>query len=160
MVWIHYSKSQKPIKKLLDDSECIHQHTHWKPLGLWLSESTKWMSWMKSEMPEWVDDVKNIYKVSIKRKSNILTISSLKEMEEFTEKYGVNSYIDWKKVCKEYDGIIFKNYEKNRTEIFSIQDYEVLKKYIDKYYWYYAVDISSACIFRPSKVVSKFELIY
>ena len=55
--------------------------------------------------------------------------------------------INWEKVCKDYDGIFFMNYRK-------ILDDESVE-YGDEFIWYNMLDVSSACIFRPSKVISK-----
>ena len=172
MVWIHYSK--KPIEKLLNDSECNNQRPTPKPLGLWLSKDTEWLEWMKSEMPQWVKKVKYIYKISIKKNANILKISSFKDLVDLHNKY-MNKYrfnsvfedddmfepytyeIDWKRVCSDYDGIIFTNYYKILEKVNKLS--ENSKYYRTVFEWYHTLDINSACIFRPSKTISKIELV-
>lgn len=171
MVWIHYSN--KSIEKLLDDDNCSKQRPTSKPLGLWVSKNTEWLEWMESEMPRWAKSVKYIYKISIKKNANILRISSFEDVLELHNKYmyriknnlkdtslfgPYDYYIDWKKVCQDYDGIIFTNYQKIQEKIRKISKDN--KQYRTEYAWYHTLDINSACIFRPSKVISKFELIY
>lgn len=175
MVWIHYS--EETIEKLLDDDACIKQHFHFKPFGLWLSKDSEWLEWMKSEMPEWIEEVNYIYKISIKKNTNLLKISSFEDVVKLHNKYMVKAnfvnppeiwneeifepylyFINWKKVCQDYDGIIFTNYQKIQEKIRKISKDN--KQYRTEYAWYHTLDINSACIFRPSKVISKFELIY
>ena len=175
MVWIHYSK--KPIEKLLNDDSCIYQTLEFKPEGLWLSKNSEWLEWMESDMPEWVEEVNYIYKISIKKNSNLINISSFKDLENFQDKYMIKAnwetipnfwditkyessvyLINWKKVCSDYDGIVFTNYYKILEKINKISKDN--KHNLTKFLWYHGLDVNSVCIFRPSKVVSKFELIY
>jgi hypothetical protein len=175
MVWIHYSK--KSIEKLLDDDTCIYQQLEFKPEGLWLSKDSEWLEYAKIELPERFKNINYIYKISIKKNSNLLKISSFKDLEIFQDKYMIKTdwtsipnfwditkyesslyLINWIKVCQDYDGIIFTNYKKILEKIIEISKNN--KHNMTKFLWYHSLDINSACIFRPSKIVSKFELIY
>lgn len=162
MVWIHYSSNS--IEKLLDDDSCFYQYSTVKPFGLWLSKNTEWLEWMKSEMPEWIDDVKYIYKISLKKNSNILKISNKKQLDIFNEKYkdkNNEKFINWKKVCQDYDGVFFDNYNDIKMKLLSTTytDENKFKYVLNKYYWYFMIDVSSMCIFRPNKILSKITLI-
>ncbi len=175
MVWIHTSRSR--IDSLLDDAasnNCAKQHKYMmKPAGLWLGYGNSWLNWQKIEMPEWYDSIKFIYKMNFMKDINVLTINSLEDLNNFIDTYGYtfkqNSFktnlIDWKKVCEKYDGIIFKNFDKIKEKIYPpfMMDYNQFRKayelYWEKYSWYSFIDIDSACIFRPSQVISSFSLI-
>ena len=160
---------------MLDDNTCIHQkYSSIKPFGLWLSKDTEWLEWMESEMPEWAESVKYIYKISIKKNANILRISSFKDLvnlhNRYMNKYRIESEtfkdvlyepysyeIDWERVCSDYDGVVFTNYYKILEKVNKLSKND--KHYRTVFWWYKTLDVNSICIFRPSKTISKVELI-
>jgi len=155
MVWYHLSE-----KKIIElyDIECKDANVkkHLKPRGLWLSYNNEWEKWNDTGEPGVfiVGDYKYKYRVTFRKNLNVLKIETLQDLYDFNKKYGskdkhVKSIIriNWEKVCKDYDGIFFTNYNKIR------QDESV--EYNDEFAWYYTLDVSSACIFRTSKVISK-----
>jgi len=113
-----------------------------KPKGLWYQINGSWNEWCSIEMPHWLDD-KVDWELSID-KSNVLIIDTLEKFNLFETKYQAkhpylpsNNYIDWKKVCKDYDGIEIPNYMYSKR--FSSM-------------WYYGWDVASGCIWNLKKV--------
>jgi len=175
MVWIHTSK--KKIEKLIDDTDCKKQYIFIRPFGLWLALGSAWLDWMNSEMPEWKKAVKHVYKFNFKKDINVIKISTFDELVKFHDKYVVKTFsheyngekffdyfIDWPRVCKDYDGIIFSNYNKIKSYIYDLKQNEIMLKiptFRSKshhiYNWFGFIDIDSACIWKPSAVISSFE---
>jgi len=156
MVWIH--ASAHTIKMPLRDIS--QQHTGFKPNGMWFGYDHDWIEWMKAEMPEWYRENKYLYKCNLKRNINVLHIKTLKQLEQFIDKYGINKKfmsINWPLVAKEYDGIMFTNYHTIRNKINRIIEDNSTK--FDRYIWYQTYDIDSMCIWKPSSVVSSLTLI-
>ena len=155
MTWYHLSK--KSISEIYDVN-CNRQSktNKLKPSGFWLSKNSAWEEWINDNfesLSSW--DYKYKYKVTFKKNINVLKISTFADLENFTQKYGIEyektgEYFsaDWKKICEEYDGIFFENYEKIRGYLWD-------NNLTDIYIWYLSLDVSSACIFRPSRVISK-----
>jgi hypothetical protein len=147
MVWYHHSK--KEIIELQDkDCKDVTSKTKLKPRGFWLSYNNDWEDWERNN--ENLDRYKFKYRITFKKSINVLKIDTLEDLYEFNEKYRIKDkliknilIIDWEKVCNDYDGIFFMNYEKIMKDEF-ISDT-----------WFETLSVSSACIFRPSLVVSK-----
>ena len=155
MVWYHLS--EKKITELYD-IECkdVLIKKHLKPRGLWLSHNNDWEIWNDTGEPGVfiIGDYKYKYRVTFRKNLNVLKLENLEDIKSFNRKYGSKDKyikslirIDWSKVCNDYDAIFFTNYDK------IIKDDSV--RYADEFSWYYTLDVSSACIFRPSKVISK-----
>lgn len=119
-----------------------------KPKGLWYGFGDQWISWLKSEMPEWWDEAQYAYKI-FPNLANILVINTIEELDQFIDTYNVGRNIDWVKVAEEYDGIEFPTYSKNRFRnlAFSSSDHM-------KYMWVYSMDIASGCIWNPRGIKS------
>ncbi len=166
MPWIHLSN--KPVEELVDDETCSKQYkkSGMKPFGLWLGMGNDWLNWLESEMPNRRKDVKYKYAFYLKRDANLLIVDSVADINNLIKNYGDKSIkfltIKWKEICKEYDGVIFRNFNKNKKQLitpYMQKDKINLMTYHDKYGWYDSIDVDSACIFRPSKVVSSYKLI-
>jgi hypothetical protein len=152
MVW--YYLPSKPIEKILDDNRCENevpcQNSWCKPNGLWIYYNDEWKQIFEGR--------EYIYKVTLKKNIKILKLDTLKKLLKFQKKYRTKyiyeyqNHINWKKVCKDYDAIFFtKFYEVLKNLHKSVDEIE-----FQKYEWYKYMDLNSACIFRPSLVVSKF----
>jgi hypothetical protein len=121
-----------------------------KPGGLWLSKDTEWGNFMELEGHTY------LYKAIIDD-SNMLILDTVDKVKDFTEKYRVKTgnmfyvIINWKAVAREYDGVIFDNY--NSTKI------NLMKNFSPQYIWFLGVDINSACTWRPNKTVKEWKLI-
>ena len=147
-MWLHVSK--KPVKMPLNDIDCKKQTPGFKPTGLWLGAGNAWLNWMQSEMPEWNKEYKYMYKCYLKRNINMFHINTFSALKRFTAKYGIVSkftVIDWPRVCQDYDGIMVTNYNK------------ILEPSVDKLelLWFRTYDIDSACIWKPSAVISSIK---
>lgn len=114
------------------------QEVRTKPRGLWYGIGDSWLSWVKSEMPDWEYD--NVYKIEVD-KSKIKIIRTYDELVAFDGEYGVDyesrivlyngRNIDWGKVANDFGGI-------------EISPYIYKARY--EFNWYYGWDVASGCI--------------
>lgn len=144
MAYLHYTRN--PITYLKDE---IPQHKYaMKPIGLWLSQGEEWREWCeKEEFSTCNLDTCAIYSANIK-KDTLAVIDSLYALNEFHKKYEKgDSYIDWIAVAHDYDGICFENYYDVK------RDYLYTSKSIYGI-WILGIDVNSACIWNPSKVLT------
>ena len=58
---IKVTVSSKPISTI-EDMTSLQADFH-KPAGLWYACGGAWISWLESEMPDWLEDGKHLYKV-------------------------------------------------------------------------------------------------
>jgi hypothetical protein len=109
-----------------------------KPKGLWYGIGDSWLSWIKSEMPDWEHD--NVYQLDI-NEGRVKIIRNYEQLIEFDAEYGVDNetrvffdngrMIDWGKVAKDFGGI-------------EISPYIFKARY--NLQWYYGWDVASGCI--------------
>ena len=80
------------------------QRLDFKPNGVWFSCNKEWKEFSEKEYRYQYE--------AILDKSALITLSTYKEIKEFTDHYGVPYdkwiLIDWRKVAKEYSGIYIK----------------------------------------------------
>lgn len=130
-----------------------------KPAGLWMSCNGEegWESWCREQDFD-VHGLRYKYSVTLNENANIVQITSLKKLHEFTLKYHLKNKryqsevypyfkeagacltyrcIDWKKVSEDYQGIYLETYGCN---------------YWLKYSWIYGWDCISACIWDLSSI--------
>lgn len=168
MPWVHFS--EKPIEDAIKDLSYFKQISSTMPYSLILNDSDEFLEFMESKkknsmISEMVDYAKYIYKISLKKDSNILKISTLKQVDEFMEKYEQyeehGTLIKWKKVSEDYDGVIFTNVKKIRESIDRLifDNNEFNDEIMNKYTWYSPLVFSKAYIFNPSETISKYELV-
>jgi hypothetical protein len=168
MPWVHFS--EKPIEDAIKDLRYFKQHNNIMPYSLILNDSDEFLEFMESKkknsmISEMVEDAKYIYKISIKKDANILKISTLKQVDEFMEKYEQyeihGTLIKWKKVSEDYDGVIFNNVKKIQESIDNLifDNNEINDDVFNKYSWYSTLVFSRAYIFNPSETISKYELV-
>lgn len=141
----NYNNNNINQKNNIQNKTFSEMLTGMKPGGLWLSKGNEWAETSAFK------GGKYIYEVSIDD-SNMIILDTIDKVKDFTDKYkiDINSFfiiINWKKVAREYDGIIFDNYNKIKKEI--------LKEINPKYMWFSTVDINSACTWRPIKTIIK-----
>jgi hypothetical protein len=97
-------------------------------------------------MPHWLEDVRFVYEV-VPNFPRILELDTENDIRAFSEQYGVPGYrgavdeIDWKSVGRLCDGI-------------EICPYQWSLRMESETGWYYAWDIASGCIWRPSGLKS------
>ena len=108
----------------------------------------------------------------------ILIISTLKDLDKFIDIYCGKTnnnicMVNWNKLCGDYGGIQFDNYHKIRNQLIKklklplnvsdqiISDIIInnakpkLPKQINRYLWYYTVDINSGCVWNKDIVSVK-----
>lgn len=171
MVWYHYSKdSDLSLDKLIDLPSDNHSSYPFKPSGLWLSLNDEWYDFQTDmDDKKFVEKLKYKYEVKfdLEKRKRILIINTLEKLQAFDEKYKIDMdnkskedyngnleavnkilpgrFPDWEKVCEDYDGMVCTNY----TDIL------ISGKLIEKMHWWSWLDINSACIWRPTKVVKE-----
>jgi len=124
---IHMSKDPLTLQQ-----QTYEQEGGIKPNGFWYGFGKEWISWAKSNMPDWAG--KYIYTVEVP--NNVLKITSYDELLQFNEEYKANQFqIDWKRVVSKFDGIEIVPYQQKA------------KMNIDLI-WYYGWDIASGCIWN------------
>jgi hypothetical protein len=129
-----------------------------KPKGLWVSVRGPydWAWWSINERFR-LKSFKHRYLVELSQSANILYITSIDELDAFTEEFGEtddiakmpgwNSQggrdlgINWKKVAKKYHGIIISPYQWERRLSMNSS-------------WYYGWDCASGCIWNGLAVKS------
>lgn len=163
----HYSGSA--VEKLIQrdysiDPELIRKGIcYLKPFGFWVSvedfeEDQTWKSWCKSEEFN-VEDLSYVYEIKVKDGSNILYLNSVKEIHDFSLKFGIIeeaptiidrepwiTKINWISVVGVYDGIIIAPYQ------WSCRLFDPLTG------WYYGWGCASGCIWNID-VIESFDLI-
>jgi len=112
--------------------------------------------WFEKENPEMKKKLLYLYEFKLKKDNNVLLVNTQKKLAKFNKKYGNivrDGYVEinWYKVSKDYDGIIFCPYFKN--VIFSLKSKKLAKKYL----WYNTLDVPSGCIWN-TKVIKKSKL--
>ena len=129
-----------------------------KPSGIWYAQGSAWLDWMSSEMPDSLNDVNYIYKITpsysggLDSSGGVLRLSTEEDVIIFSKRFGIDllgfgsvQFIDWSKVVSVWDGIEIIPYQRSLR--------------LDRHTgWYYGWDIASGCIWRPSGV-SSLELI-
>jgi hypothetical protein len=164
-VKVHMSSG--PIEKLKPYS----QRAGPKPMGLWYDCEKEWMSWISSEMPNWVGAYNYVYTIHL-NKSNILELKTEEDIFAFTQEYskssaiepgeidinqirrdmgmevtekvyGSSDYIDWPALSSKYAGI-------------EICPYQYGCRMDEKTRWYYTWDIASGCVWNPAGVDVRF----
>ena len=134
-----------------------NQEISFKPKGLWYGIGDSWISWVKSEMPDWEND--NVFMIEI-NENLILRITNYNELVEFEDKYSTKNLdvnggksalrarldykqIDWSKVAKDFAGI-------------EIAPYIYKARY--EHMWYYGWDIASGCIWGEGVITKVTKL--
>jgi hypothetical protein len=148
MEYLHYTAF--PINTFIDG---VKQRNWMKPSGLWLSEGSQWQDWCDAEGFATCNmNTCYIYSASI-CKDKLFVISSLDDLNTLHEKYEIKNKvhlhggIDWKEVTKDYDGICFENYQEVKRDYFMNSNNFAQM-------WFLGVDISCACIWNPSSVIT------
>jgi hypothetical protein len=152
MSYLHYSDKKIDV---FHDVKQKNISPSMKPKGLWLSYGKEWYDWcIENEFSTCNMSKCFIYSANID-KTNLLVISSLEDLNTFCENYSIQLYgfyyIDWTKVSEKYDGICFENYHETKEKI-GLSD-------TMKNCWYLGIDINSACIWNPKRVIKEWKLV-
>lgn len=136
-----YTKHKKPRLKL--------QTIHFKPSGLWYSCGIEWYVYFRDNLVSEKNEItKSVNKLIIDY-SKIKMITTLEELLSFHTKYRIRkkmdkdyTFIDWKKVQKEYSGIQICPCLRNLIPL--------SKKSLR---WYSSWDVASGCIWNPDAIL-------
>jgi len=122
-----FMSSFKPMFKSIHDPKISRA-------PLWFATGYEWLEWMASEMKNWLHSQNYIYEI-ILNDENILKMSTLSELIDFTEKYKAEDHwgIQWNNIINQYSGIV-------------IAPYILEARY--KIGWYNAWDVASGCVWN------------
>lgn len=152
-----------------------------KPVGLWYAENELWLKFSKKRL-KYTYSLKNdyFYKIEPKYtdidnpdKRRVLKISTNKDFDRFTFKYGIVEdisnpsffvLIKWHEVSKDYGGIEVTSEVKDRADLMG----KIRRKYEKKFMyrgdgiyattWFYLFDIPSGCVWNPKAIKSFSEI--
>jgi len=145
----HYSK--KPLRYEDVKSKKQKDKPDWKPVGLWVSMDGSWKEWCEAEEFS-LDRLACEADIELKPDARICRIKSVEELDTFHENYkaplfpdapiqlGAMIGIDWKKVAKNYQGIIIAPYIWER------------RLEGDAHSLYYGWDVASGCIWDKNAI--------
>lgn len=159
--------SPKPIRKVTQRKYYQFNRVPWdrlppviqrkrppgKPYGFWVSCGEDWKRWCKSE-EYGLNRLKYKYQVHLKKKDNLLRITTLEQLDDFSEKYGFdpfnNAYsynpdIRWNLVYPKYQGVLIFPYFQDR-------------RLHNATHWYYGWDCASGVIWDVS-CIDRIELV-
>ena len=119
-----------------------------KPCGLWLSVDD---AWHVAALDMFGDEgLKYSSLITLAHDANILRLTTVCEIDDFTEQYTVavddkfpilGRVIDWRRVAAEYQGII-------------IAPYQFSRRLTQHTFWYYGWDCASGCIWDTAAIAS------
>jgi len=128
----------------------VSQGTGMKPRGLWVSADGEddWPTWCKAEGYR-LDRLVNRFVVTLSDEANILHLTTVREVLEFSNEYMDQNEpewlrgwrIDWPKLAEKYQGII-------------IAPYQWALRSDDRTRWYWGWDVASGCIWDASAIQS------
>lgn len=157
MTYVH--ASIKKIKKIKNKK----QTSDLKPMGLWYAKNDIWINWSKKHTNI---DYKYFYSLVINHtnlqnpdKTKILLIKTMKDLTNFTIKYGYKHIdkmsnvilIKWSLVEKDFGGVEIKNIK----HVIIINN--KLKKHFElddeiTIFWNYMFDIDSGCVWNSNSI--------
>ncbi len=162
----HYSS--KAIKRLRKNYHKEHPNFPYcrvKPLGFWLSveddeEDQNWKTWCEAEEFR-LEGLKYRYAVVLKKKANILHLTTTQEILDFGLKFQMNNQ-------KDFDAYLIKMGREPYPYVYEIKWEEVMKLWdgiiISPYnwecrmpsetMWYYGWDCASGCIWNLKAIKS------
>jgi hypothetical protein len=113
-----------------------------KPKGIWFGIGNSWIDWLEYNMPQWAEP--SVLKVDVNM-SKMLNIKKDKDVDAFSEKYTVKDkdmwIADWKKLAKDYDGIIMWTYPPS-YRMFADDPRAVWDGW----------DVQSGCVWNPASI--------
>jgi hypothetical protein len=137
-LWGYHLRPEQKVfisKEPYTDFRNVRQEPHQKPAGLWYGCGDGWIEWLRSDMPQWLEESTYLYE--IKLGSDVLQISNNKEFQNLEDKFKARDrfgreVIDWDLVQEAgHSGIEIcpYNYDRRMTSD-----------------WYYGWDVGSGCI--------------
>lgn len=147
--------------KIVTEVRGAHQKNGMKPDGFWISDESRgahgWRAWCKSEgfRPY---GFRYEHEFELNDNANILWLDTPEAIDAFGDKYAADDelnrrigeigsnwgksiyHIDWKRVAKDYHGIIITPYQWSQR--------------LGRHSWYYGWDCASGCIWNRRAVKS------
>ncbi len=141
--------STKPVDKLYDVKN--QDSVDGKSNGLWFAKGYEWRDFLYDDGNLKYYDTLYIYRVKFDKK-NLFKVKSAKDVIFITEIFKAGKHsVNWKEFAQEYDGILFNDYFKVKSE-FKDKELKELNK------WFFTIDIDSGCIWNV-KTVQSFDLV-
>jgi hypothetical protein len=133
------------------------QKIGFKPKGLWYGIGDSWISWVKSEMPDWERD--NVFTIEIKE-NYILRITNYDELIEFENKYLTDDFDknDRKSIIISRMGDKQINWTKVAEDFFGIEIAPYIYQARNSHPWYYGWDVASGCIWGDGVITKVTKL--
>jgi hypothetical protein len=179
--YFHVSKYEfsYPIKDNDSTDSWLGNDMYMNPLGIWMSCGLSWQNYTGDNINPWSMST-YIYEIEINK--SVLKLSKLSEFEKFIDKYKkrttkISDFINWKKIKKDYDGLIIcpylgnKIWGKNAVGM-KIRGSTKWNEYIQKLIgnkwkedikitaeWYRHWEEGSGVVWRPSTGIKSIKLI-
>lgn len=93
-----------------NDKSWLYGNIYKNPIGVWISCGLSWQKFIGNSPSQWS---LSTYVYEIIPSDNILKINNVNELEKFIKKYKktkIHDIIDWKRVKKDYDGLVICPY--------------------------------------------------
>ena len=174
----YFHISNKPIDEVINTKNeenstiMIYGNVLYNPKGLWLSCGTSWINFIieKFFTNKYIF-VNFIYEIKI-NKNDIKVINNKKEFNRFTKKYlnkkitSIKNVLDWKKIKKQYKGLIicphlqnvFYEYSFIRPELLKNIKSLLNKKPKIRSGWYSGWDVASGVIWNPESIIDVIKI--
>lgn len=176
---VSINEFEQPIHDINHDRSWLGNDMYMNPRGIWLSCGISWQNYMGDGVNNWS---MSSYLYEIEVNKSVLKISKLSEFKKFIDKYkkgtsNVSDFMNWKKIKKDYDGLIIcpylgnKIWGKNATymSIHGTSKWNEYMKHIlgnkwkeDIYFtaeWYRHWEEGSGVIWKPSTGLKCIKLI-
>lgn len=128
-----------------------------KPKGFWYQIRMGIYDWgsMTWGSHMYAVDISSLNFITIDEKPNprkVLVIGNFKDLEKFEAKYhenffGVMDNINWERVCKDYGGIEFRNYNQVKSDMYRNMGNMTVGQRAN-YMWFTTIDFNSGCIWN------------
>ncbi len=146
MQLVHYSAA--PVAEIRSAEQ--PSEDHFKPRGFWVSDDAcedNWRSWCEAEGFR-LENLTHVHDVALAPDANILHLSSAYEIDAFTRAYSLetqqvwrNRDMDWRRLAREFQGII-------------ITPYVWARRLDGDAGWYCSWDCASGCIWDARAITS------
>jgi len=136
--------SKEPYTDFRNVRQKRPQTSNQKPNGLWYGCGDDWIQWLRSDMPEWLEESTYLYE--IKLGSDVLQVSNDEEFQNLEDEFLVNARfgqkaMGWELIQKNgYSGIEICPYNHGRRGVMGSD-------------WYYGWDVGSGCIWDSRGIV-------
>ncbi len=145
--FLHYTNNLLSFDDIMNKKQ-TNDTFNGKPSGLWFSIGNSWVKWcMEAEFSTCDLETCNIYEGELNLEK-IYLVDSFEKLKELHANYKLDSEtINWVKLEKEYDGIMFTNYANIKKYIFQ-------NNLLGIFTWFSMIDIDSVCIWNKNALKS------